>query len=300
MDELERKLKEYYNSIEPNPAFMERLKALEHSPEAKPKPRKARRYLLPAAAALTAAVALGASWTYLRISMPGNAPEPGSVAFESPVLEKEKENYVNSKPVSAAPDSAPAAAAEPASPAEAPESEAPAAQKPKAPAVQTPNAPAEQEPEEAPAAQAPAESTPPEPEPQSAPPEPDNTLKNDPPAGDPEPPEDDPPKKPEEKPEHPEEKPDNTGTVPIIFAQYQSTGSQETLTLSNLSTGETAVIDVTGLLPPPEEMSLSDPSVEEEPVAYSGECSAFGWSIHYALVQLGSEVYAVAEAGDPD
>jgi hypothetical protein len=255
-------------------------------------PRSIRRWLLPAAAALTAAVALGASWSYLRASLPGNAPEPKPAA-EAPISDETNEDYVNPEP-EPAPAAEPAPASEPELPAQEPEPEAPAAEAPAtAQAPQT--AP---EPQEAHASQAPAQSTPldPEPEPQS-PPAPEAPIKNDPPAGDPEPPGSDPPKKPDEQPSPGGPGPgEDSHGVPIIFAQYQTAGSRETLTLSNLTTYETAVIDVTGLLPPPEETSLSVPSAEAEPAAYSGECTAFGWTIRYTLVQLGSEVYAVAEA----
>ena len=289
MDELERKLRQYYESIEPDADFIERLKALEHSPEAMRQPRRVRRYLLPAAAAVMAVAALGAGWAYLRSSMPGNAPQPASAVYEAPAEDSKDEDYVNPPaPEPAVPNSEPA----PEPQAAEPEPEAPAAKEP-AVAQEPQTAPESQQ---TPAAQSPAQSTPPEPEPQS-PPTPENPIKNDPPAGDPERPENEPPKKPEDTPDPPEEKPqDNTGSVPIIFAQYQTEGSRETLTLSNLTTYEIAVIDVTGLLPPPEETSLSAPTAEAEPAAYSGECTAFGWTIRYTLVQLGSEVYAVAEA----
>ena len=292
MDELERKLREFYESIEPDPEFIERLKALEHSPEAKQKPRRARRYLFPAAAAVMAAAALGTGWAYLRPSLPGSAPQPALAAYEAPAPDSADADYVNppaTEPI--VPDSEPAPEPEPQSAEPAPE--APTSKEPViAQAPQT--AP---EPQESPAAQ----STPPE---QESPPEPETEVKNDPPADDPDPPADDPQKKPEEPPDPPADEPqDDTGTVPIIVAQYQATGTQETLTLSNLTTFETAVIDVTGLLPPPKGSALAAQSSESEAEAsgfsgaiYTGECTAFGWTIRYTLVQTAGGVNAVAEA----
>ena len=293
MDELERKLREFYESIEPDPEFIERLKALEHSPEAKQKPRRARRYLFPAAAAVMAAAALGTGWAYLRPSLPGSAPQPAPAAYEAPAPDSADADYVN-PPATKPPASDSEPAPEPEPQAAEPATEAPTSKEP----VST------QRPQTAPESQEspPAQSTPPEPDP--APPEPETEAENAPPAGDPAPPADDPPKKPEEPPDPPEDEPqDHTGTVPIIVAQYQTTGSRETLTLSNLTTFETAVIDVTGLLPPPKGSALAAQSSESEAEAsgfsgaiYTGECTAFGWTIRYTLVQTAGGANAVAEA----
>ena len=124
-------------------------------------------------------------------------------------------------------------------------------------------------------------------------------------------PENDPPKKPEVRPDPPEETPPaDPEIVPVILAQYQTAGSRETLTLSSVLTGQTAVIDVTGQLPPPKEPSQPGNPGEEaasaasesgEPSIYTGYCAAFGWQIRYTLVRDGADsVYAVAVAETPE
>ena len=67
MEPFEEKLKKYFDQVQPDGEFMDRLKALESSPEAKPPPRgKPRRWVTPVAAGVAAALALGTGWAYLR------------------------------------------------------------------------------------------------------------------------------------------------------------------------------------------------------------------------------------------
>ena len=85
MDRLEQRLKDYYKYHEEyrpeaiSGAFLERLKALEASPEAARRPR--RRYILPVAAALALAVALGGWFAWLHAATPEPAQTP--VAIQS-------------------------------------------------------------------------------------------------------------------------------------------------------------------------------------------------------------------------
>ena len=273
MDELERKLRAYYDSIEPDEAFIEQLKALEHSPEARPKPRKARRYLLPAAAAVMAVVALGAGWTYLRASLPGNAPEPMSAAEEIPAADHSDDNYVNQPPAEA-PAEEPAAASEPTASAEGPEQEVTAAEAPEPPAAEAITSPVQQGSPPAQTPQTPAQSAPqpPEPEPQ-APPE----VDPDPPADDPDPPAEDPDPPAEDDPEPP-------GPV-TLSADFFSEGSCDFVSVTNTATGETVTFDMTGLAPAPSRKHGADPGSEDPPeeaadrIAYLFQRSAFGCEI---------------------
>ena len=96
MDKLEQRLKDYYkyhDEYRPeaiSTEFLERLKALESSPEAAKQPR--RRYLLPVAAAIALAVALGGWFVYQRAATPEPAQTP--VAIQSgPAVETPSEPY---------------------------------------------------------------------------------------------------------------------------------------------------------------------------------------------------------------
>ena len=87
--------------------------------------------------------------------------------------------------------------------------------------------------------------------------------------------------------EEPEEEP------PQIHAQYSSAGGKETLTLTNLETGKRQSIDVTGLLPPPDQSDAQ--------AVYSGTCTAFYWEINYYLQRAADgTVCAVAQATEPE
>ncbi len=309
MEPFEQKLKEYFDRIQPDEAFLDQLKSLETSPGARQARRSPRRWLTPIAAAVTAVLALGSCWTYLRSTLPGSAPEPTPGVI----------SYAEAEPGPTA-----ALLPDPASPsvesAEGPEPQAPV--RPNQPAAKAPSA------SETPTQEIPPQSAQPE-EPSPG----DSAPKDNPPTGLPEisaqphdpgpetasldkdeplPPEQsesDPPKKPEENPEPSVEVPNVSEGIPIIFAQYQATDSRETLTLSNLITHESAEIDVTGLLPPPEpspagQTGEHDPSAEASASAetfYTGYCSAFGWSVRYTLMHtVEGEIYAVAMAEHPE
>ena len=83
---------------------------------------------------------------------------------------------------------------------------------------------------------------------------------------------------------------DQEPSAPPVHAQYAQEGGRETLTLTNLLNGETAVIDVTGLLP-------ADTGGLR---VCSGTCAAFGWEITYYLQRAADgTVLAVAEATEP-
>ena len=302
MEPFEEKLKKYFDQVRPDGEFMDRLKALEGSPEAKPLPRgKPRRWVTPVAAGVAAALALGTGWAYLRDTLPGNAPEP-TPAYSAPAADASAEPPEKPEPELSPP---PAPSAE--TP-EEPEPRAPAQAAPQPPAQKTPTPPPGQ-PEIFSGAPADPPETPPEadPPPMDPPPEPGSLPEDEPVHPEPE---NDPPKKPEVRPDPPEETPNETGSTPIIFAQYQATDSRETLTLSSLLTGQTAVIDVTGQLPPPKEPSQPGNPGEEaasaasesgEPSIYTGYCAAFGWQIRYTLVRDGADsVFAVAAAETPE
>ena len=285
MEPFEEKLKKFFDQVQPDGEFMDRLKALEGSPEAKPLPRgKPRRWVTPVAAGVAAALALGTGWAYLRGTLPGNAPEPAP-AYSAPAAEASAEIP------------------------EEPAPEAPAQAAPQPPAQKTPTPPPGQ-PEVSSGAPADPPETPPEadPPPMDPPPEPGSLPADEPVHPEPE---NDPPKKPEVRPDPPEETPPaDPEIVPVILAQYQTAGSRETLTLSSVLTGQTAVIDVTGQLPPPKEPSQPGNPGEEaasaasesgEPSIYTGYCAAFGWQIRYTLVRDGADsVYAVAVAETPE
>ena len=305
MEPFEEKLKEYFDQVQPDGEFMDRLKALEGSPEAKPLPRgKPRRWVTPVAAGVAAALALGTGWAYLRGTLPGNAPEP-TPAYSAPAAEASAEIPEEPGP-ELPPDPAPSVETP-----EEPAPEAPAQAAPQPPAQKTP-APRPEQPEAPAAVPAPADppETPPEadPPPMDPPPEPGSLPEDEPAHAEPE---NDPPRKPEEKPDPPEETPPaDPEIVPVILAQYQTAGSRETLTLSSVLTGQTAVIDVTGQLPPPKEPSQPGNPGEEaasaasesgEPSIYTGYCTAFGWQIRYTLVRDGADsIFAVAVAETPE
>ena len=290
MEPFEQKLKEYFDQVQPDADFIERLKGLENGPVPQ---RRFRRWVTPVAAAVFAVAALGSGWAYLRASLPGrtepeNAPAIVSYASaEAPAPE-----------LPAAAERPETGAAEPALPDPSQKAQPPAPKTPE-PRPEPPSGAA------APADAPPADSPPYDPpivdtEPYDPAPEP-GALPGDEftPSGSPE---ENPPKKPEEKPDPPEELPGTAG-APIIFAQYQTSDSRETLTLSNLFTGQTAEVDVTGQLPPPPQGEISDETDLEaaEPVTCTGHCSAFGWQIRYTLMQTGSgTVYAVALAESPE
>ena len=306
MEPFEEKLKNYFDQVQPDGEFMDRLKALENSSEAKPLPRgKPRRWVTPVAAGVAAALALGTGWAYLRGTLPGNAPEP-TPAYSAPAPDTQAAGEPAPEAPSDPEPPAPAVPDEPVPRTPAQEAHQPPAQKTPAPTPEQPSGAAA-------SADSPSKDSLPDnlpdvgTEPYEPAPEP-GALPEDEPAhaG----PENDPPRKPEEKPDPPEETPNETGSTPIIFAQYQATDSGATLTLSSLLTGQTAVVDVTGQLPPPKEPSQPGNPGEEaasaasesgEPSIYTGYCTAFGWQIRYTLSRDGADsIFAVAVAETPE
>ena len=83
MDKLEQRLKDYYKYHEEyrpeaiSSEFLERLKALESSPEAAKRPR--RRYVLPVAAAIALTVALGGWFAWRHAVTPESAQTPVAI-----------------------------------------------------------------------------------------------------------------------------------------------------------------------------------------------------------------------------
>ena len=95
MIDLEQRLKAYYEAhyydfhpeeCEGYEEYLQKLKALETSPEAAKRLPARRRYVMPVAAAIMAAVSLGSGWAYLRLSQPVNptVPDPDFVQAVTP------------------------------------------------------------------------------------------------------------------------------------------------------------------------------------------------------------------------
>ena len=289
MDNLERKLKAYYENnldYEHSDELFERLMALEAAPKAAPARR--RRYVLPVAAALALAI-FGAGWAILHAprteEVQTQAPEV-SQAMPAPVQNDEDDPVALSKPP-------------------APEEKRSVPQRPQTPAVEAPE-PAQQTGQAEAAYREPVEASPePAPKPLPEDPAPDDTAPVTPAEPSPAEPEDPPPIQPE-KPDLPEpeapaqpadEQPQSDPTPdappeadppendpaqdepPIIHleeneidASYRMKGARETLILMSRSTGEQVELDVTGWM---EDAPLSVPS--EEPVSsavtYTGRSS---------------------------
>ena len=121
MADLEQKLRHYYENdpnYTPSEDYAARLKALEARPAAAPKRR--RRHLLPAAAAL--ALALGVSgWALLRSPAPSQAPE--TVQVPAPATENTDDRAELSKPPAPEANKAPAPKEQTPSPAESAQKE---------------------------------------------------------------------------------------------------------------------------------------------------------------------------------
>ena len=268
MDEIERKIKKYFDQIEPDPAFRETLLGLEDA--VKPsRTHSHRRYLLPVAAALAIVLAVGGGWRYLKATMPQPLPEPPA-AIEEPAASADE-----------APGSAvPAPANETAPERPDPDARKPAAQTPdKAESAPKAEAPAEKQPENRPTAPeggeagpkaektpAPASEPAAEAPPESEPPKPVEPSANEPPVPE-EPgslPEDDPTEEPGALPEDDptegipdppaEEEPPKEPEPPApitLSAGFYSSGGQDFVSVTNAATGETVTFDVTGQCPAP-------------------------------------------------
>ena len=275
MDELERKLKAYYehnSDYVPCDGFAGRLMALEARTPAVPKRR--RRYVLPVAAAIAAALALGSAWAWLHAAGPDRTPDPEYPQTAQTVLKdapsrpapmderspdpQPVEEHLSGKPVS------PAMPEPEADDRSVPQFTAPVITGDPTPA----DDPAPADPAEpAPPASEDAPLIPPEEDPPAVkPPE------EDPPAVKPpeeKPTEDDPPPvKPPEDPIPGDDTPDANGPQIVrledhdIDASYLMEDGRQTLALRCLSTGASVELDVTGwqeeldetpALPPPEE-----------------------------------------------
>ena len=261
MVDLEQKLRNYYEhnlDYRQSPEALQRLLALEASPQAAKKPR--RRYALPVAAAIALALSAGALFAWLHSpSKQAETPEPG---------------YTLTAPSETAPQTpkapAPTAPAipEPQTPAEPAPAEAPAEpeitpdppqsappQRAYAPAPVKQDEPAPVEPKEE-TPELPDDPIPPEPDEPEPPP-----VEDPPPADDPEPADDPPPEDPPQDDDPPEPTPEESD----INAVYRMKGGRELLTLTCLSTGAYVELDVTGWMEEqPEEPEPSDP------VTYTG------------------------------
>ena len=234
MTDLEHKLKTYYeNNRDYDPplegeAYLRQLMDQHPGPAADRKDDR-RRWLLPIAAMLAAAVALGSAWSMLRGNLPHSVTQPGPVPAEP------------ERPTMAAPAEPVPTAPEPPAP---DRTEKPVPEKP-APAPTPENAPSD-----------PAEALP-------APADPGSLT--DAPAQTPEAPEAAPPAEPEIPvnrgevaagrsakpapaaafvPETPQ--PPDPPEKSQINADYQQKDDRETLTFTLLSTGESVEVDVTG------------------------------------------------------
>ena len=287
LEPFEQKLREYFEQVQPSEEFLAQLKALDNSPEAKPKPRNFRRWLLPAAAVVMALVALGSGWAYLRASLPGSAPEPAT-AEPAPSSVTDYEPATSSEPT--VPDES--HTVEPEEPAESPAPETP--EEDELPALKVPAAPESQTPVPA----APSESTEnPENNPQESS-EPGEPTETDYPAYDPD--------IVIEPNEQTEPDPNLTSEAPPISAEYLNEGGLETLILTNLNTGETCSLDVTGKTKAPTpQVPSSDPDgqIQAETASASGQttyigaCDAFGWPVLYTVYRIDSDsAYVVAQA----
>ena len=312
MADLEQKLRHYYENdpdYRPSEDFAARLKALEARPAAAPKRR--RRYLLPAAAAL--ALALGVSgWALLRSPAPSQVPE--TVQAPAPVTEDTDDRAELSKPPAPEVNKAPAPKEQIPSPAESAQKEpaqsaaefsaAPAGSPPTIPEAAPPalpNIPAEPEaepdvgpeepakPEEPVKPEEPAK--PDEPAKPEEPAKPDEPVKTDEPANE----QPETPVKPEDPPEEAPhgDDPTPTGDPQVIRleehdidASYLMEDGRETLALKCLSTGASVELDVTGWQeelseppalppegPPPEELPTEETPAQAAAATYTGRSS---------------------------
>ena len=285
MDDLERRLREYdeYNRAQISEEFLQLLKTLEANPEAAQRPR--RRYVLPIAAAVALAICLGSLWAWLHFSRPVESPkvtleEPALPDADSPAAPSEPappetkpktELIYTSKPPAEEPSpTLPIFAPKPVQGGTAqPNSDTPAAPRSEEPAPAAPEDTTPVKPEDtapykpdkptpgkpdnpnpaSPDASAPSgegnppESDPPVPSEETNPPDDPNPPKPD----DPDPPEPanpDPPDPPEADPSV-----DPPAVVKLespFSAEFRREEDRDMVTLTLLSTGEQAEVDVTG------------------------------------------------------
>ena len=323
MDKFEQKLKNYYqyhSEYQPEAIsgdLLQRLKALEASPEAAKQPR--RRYVLPLAAVIALALCLGSLWAWTRFSRPegADAPnvtleEPAAPAADNPAVpsmpatpeEKrptDKTPPAPAEPVSEEPvsitepvQSDPSLPAPDGSASDRPEEDAPlkpdstTAEKQGDPATVKPNDPA-------PAASDNPASGKPYSKPRIWP---DNVFPlnpgstqpvtpddpNPPEPGDPTSAETTDPDPPEpEDPDPPEDNTDVSPEPPEIGAVYRLDGNWETLVLTLLSTGKSVEIDVTGWKYNARPAHNDPQSGGEIVSTFSGTWYAFGGKVIYFL-----------------
>ena len=306
MDDLKQKLQTYYEQAAPTEEFMQHLLHLEETTDAPPVLRRhsRRKYLIPLAAMLAVAVAVGGGWRYLRQTMPQNLPEP------APQSAKPAQEQIPAPDAGTKPSQPPAADPGPKKPAKSGQTGKPTdvpetGKQPEVPSAAPdggtePSASGTQ-PEKPASDPAPAGSDPKPAEPASdpgSPGKPDSPGKEEPPAEKPDPPKEEPP---EEIPNPPKEEP----PAPIsLSAGFYSSGGQDYVTVTNNATGETVTFDVTGLCPAPrqgdpvESGNLGFASVEqtsESEKDYNLQRSAFGCDISISVTRDaagGAYVYA--------
>ncbi len=281
MDEMERKIKAYFDEAAPDPSFCERLLALED--EVSPRPSR-RRYLLPIAAVLAVALAFGGGWRYLRNTLPQDPPAPMAVNEEPAQTPEAPDNTVPAD----VPDDPESTLPTPQTPVPQPETNAPepegeAAAKPEPPGAATHDpAPAPQKPAESPAE--PPAVNPAPPEKPGALPEGSQTpvITPDPPENNPDPPD----TPPNETPDPPEQSDPDPPAPITLSAGFFSSGGKDFISVTNTATGETVTFDVTGQCPAPAKFSSSgdtDPNTaesdREQTKSYSLQRSAFGTDI---------------------
>ena len=306
MDDLKQKLQTYYEQAAPTEEFMQHLLHLEETTDAPPvlRRRSRRKYLIPLAAMLAVAVAVGGGWRYLRQTMPQDPPEP------APQSAKPAQEQIPAPDAGTKPSLPPAADPGPKKPAKSGQTSKPTdvpetGKQPEVPSAAPdggtePSANGTQ-PEKPASDPAPAGSDPKPAEPASDPGSPgksDSPGKEEPPAEKPDPPKEEPP---EEIPDPPKEEP----PAPIsLSAGFYSSGGQDYVTVTNNATGETVTFDVTGLCPAPrqgdpgEEGKSGFASVEqtsESEKDYYFQRSAFGCDISISVTRDaagGAYVYA--------
>ena len=314
------------NQVEISDAFLEKLMVLEPRPAEKPR----RRYVLPIAAAAALAIALGGWFAWRHTAAPEPAqtlvaiqsapandpaesmPEPSrteeihqtgtkepkpqtpeahvseeAVPQKDPAAPQKSDNPASAKAEETAPEKpenatpsepedAPSAKPDDTAPAN-PENTAPV--KPADPKPVTPDDPTPVEPDD------PQQQVPDDPNPSEA----EDTTPSDPPAVNP--PEPDPPDVPQIPPE--------------IGVVYLMADGREILTLTNLFTGESVEIDVTGWVEkiPAEEIPQPNAphSLVRSDLKYSDSCIAFGRTVNYCLTfDENGMVHVEVDIADPE
>ena len=306
MDDLKQKLQTYYEQAAPTEEFMQHLLHLEETTDTPPVLRRhsRRKYLIPLAAMLAVAVAVGGGWRYLRQTMPQDPPEP------APQSAKPAQEQIPAPDAGTKPSPPPAADPGPKKPAKSGQAGKPTdvpetGKQPEVPSAAPdggtePSANGTQ-PEKPASDPAPAGSDPKPAEPASDPGslgKSDSPGKEEPPAEKPDPPKEEPP---EEIPDPPKEEP----PAPIsLSAGFYSSGGQDYVTVTNNATGETVTFDVTGLCPAPRQGDpvesgnfgfASEDQTSESEMDYNLQRSPFGCDISISVTRDaagGAYVYA--------